>query len=79
MNQILEGLTTVQLYEIVAQMKVRSHSHSHPTLLMRVQAFVLANQEQARRLLASYPALCYALLHAQVLLGMLRPDQVQVR
>eukprot|EP01116_Phalansterium_solitarium_P004141 TRINITY_DN15039_c0_g1_i1.p1 TRINITY_DN15039_c0_g1~~TRINITY_DN15039_c0_g1_i1.p1 ORF type:complete len:377 (-),score=102.32 TRINITY_DN15039_c0_g1_i1:160-1290(-) len=58
---MLEGMTTSQMYEIVAKMK----------------AIIQQNSDQARQILLSNPPLAYALLQAQAMLGMINMQTVQ--
>jgi len=57
----LEGMSSAQLYENVAKMKI----------------LVQQNPDQARQLLLGNPHLAYALLQAQYLLGMIKVQTVQ--
>lgn len=57
----VEGMTLGQLYEVIAQMK----------------NVIAQNPEQARFILLNNPQLAYALLQAQVILGMANPAVVQ--
>ncbi|KAL6066038.1 cleavage stimulating factor 64 [Balamuthia mandrillaris] len=60
-SSVLEGMGAHQLYEVVAQMKV----------------LVEQNPEQAKQILATNPQFSFALLQAQVVLGMIRPQLAQ--
>jgi len=60
-TSILDGMSQNQLYEIMWKMK---------TLIQQ-------NPEQARKILTINPQLAYALLQAQVILGMVEPTIVQ--
>ncbi|KAL2631906.1 hypothetical protein R1flu_016592 [Riccia fluitans] len=56
----LAGMSKYQLYEIMSQMKI----------------MIQQNQQQARQILVSNPQLTKALFQAQIMLGMVRPQQV---
>ncbi|KAL3689905.1 hypothetical protein R1sor_016214 [Riccia sorocarpa] len=55
----LAGMSKYQLYEIMSQMKI----------------MIQQNQQQARQILVSNPQLTKALFQAQIMLGMVRPQQ----
>eukprot|EP00400_MALV-I_sp_L67-5_P000242 gene242-326_t len=56
--QLMQGLTTSQLFHLMAQM----------------QQLVAASPDVARQLLTENPQFCYAMLHAQFLLGLSEED-----
>ncbi|BBN08786.1 cleavage stimulation factor subunit 2 [Marchantia polymorpha subsp. ruderalis] len=56
----LAGMSKHQLYEIMSQMKI----------------MIQQNQQQARQILVANPQLTKALFQAQIMLGMVRPQQV---
>jgi len=60
-SKVLDGMSTPQLYEIMVQMK----------------GLIQKNPEQAQLLLANNPHFAYALLQAQVLLGIISPPDAQ--
>lgn len=62
-NAILEGMTTHQLYDMLTQMK----------------GLIDQNAEQARQILEANPQFSYALLQAELILGMVNPQVVKVR
>jgi cleavage stimulation factor subunit 2 len=60
-SKVLEGMSNSQLYEIMVQMK----------------GLIQKKPEQAQQLLQNHPHLAYALLNAQVLLGVISPHDAQ--
>jgi len=60
-SKVLEGMSNSQLYEIMVQMK----------------GLIQKKPEQAQQLLMNHPHLAYALLNAQVLLGVISPHDAQ--
>jgi len=60
-SKVLEGMSNSQLYEIMVQMK----------------GLIQKKPEQAQQLLMNHPHLAYALLNAQVLLGVISPNDAQ--
>jgi cleavage stimulation factor subunit 2 len=60
-SKVLEGMSNSQLYEIMVQMK----------------GLIQKKPEQAQQLLINHPHLAYALLNAQVLLGVISPHDAQ--
>jgi len=60
-SKVLEGMSNSQLYEIMVQMK----------------GLIQKKPEQAQQLLMNHPHLAYALLNAQVLLGVISPQDAQ--
>lgn len=60
-SKVLDGMSPSQLYEIMVQMK----------------GLIQKNPEQAQLLLHNNPHLAYALLQAQVLLGIITPSDAQ--
>jgi len=59
--KVLEGMSQAQLYEVMVQMKL----------------LVQQNTDHARQILLGNPALAYALLQAQVILGMINSSTVK--
>src|SRR3989344_3590035 len=59
---VLEGMTTYQLYDMIAQMK----------------GLIEQSPEQARQVLEANPQFAYALLQAELILGMVNPQVVKV-
>jgi hypothetical protein len=59
---VLEGMTTHQLYDMIAQMK----------------GLIEQSPDQARQVLEANPQFAYALLQAELILGMVNPQVVKV-
>jgi len=60
-DAVLEGMSTYQLYDMIAQMK----------------SLIEQNPEQARQILEGNPQFAYALLQAELILGMTNPQVVK--
>jgi len=79
---ILENMSTLQLYEMMAQMKVGTPDNrtlAQPcSYFLLLKTLVEQNRELAREILLSNPQFAFALLQAQVILGMVEPTVVQV-